>query len=862
MNEPARARTNDARLQAALEDYFDRIDRNEPVDQETFIAQHGEIATELRLFFSTEGEMRKFAAESLRDPSQVSTGSFSGQASETLRPRPEASAGGSSENSSSGDLSGKFGRYQIVRALGKGAMGTVYLAEDTQLRRQVALKTPQFTGDSQQEMLERFYREARAAATLRHPCICPVYDVGDIDGRHYITMAYIEGEPLSAFVGPAVPQTEQQILNVVRKIAEALQEAHDQGIVHRDLKPSNIMIDRRGEPVIMDFGLARQAKQTEDVRLTQTGVIVGSPAYMSPEQVEADPEKMGPASDQYSLGVILYELLTGQVPFQGSLASVMGQILSRQPTPPGKLRPGLDPRIEAVCLKMLAKNPADRFASLSAASQELTAIVGDSPARAAQVPPARKGRLRWVMTAIAPVAALAAVVLFLRIGKTTIEFDINDPNVQVALRGATITVTGPAHETFTVEPGETDLTITHGDLKFKTAAFRLDKGDKEIVTIKLSGSTVAATLGGQELPVVPLSTAPKPNQPTAAKSEAQPPSNAMASRANSSTAANSSARGSRLFLLEPPFGAPMAQRTQQAWARHLDVSIEKTNSLGMKLKLVPPGQYTMGPYEGHFVRITHPCYFGEYEVTRGQFAQFVAATSFHTLAEVAPGGIVLDNAEQPTKWLPDHRSTWRDPGFAQEDDHPVVQIAWSDAVAFCEWLSKKENAKYRLPTEAEWEYACRAGTLSRYYNGSQIDEVTEIANVADASAKKVFPKWGESVTTSDGYVYTSPVGHFRPNNFGLFDMLGNAAEWCSDRHDADYFKHSPTDDPQGPASGDARVGRGGGFTRVAGSRHRYYGTDTFRRPDWGFRVVCNIDAAANIPVPTEVRPIHARARKP
>ena len=246
------------------------------------------------------------------------------------------------------------------------------------------------------------------------------------------------------------------------------------------------------------------------------------------------------------------------------------------------------------------------------------------------------------------------------------------------------------------------------------------------------------------------------------------------------------------------------QGSEQAWARYLDVPIEKTNSLGMKLRLVPPGQYSMGPFEGHFVRITHACYFGEYEVTRGQFAQFVAATSFRTLAEVAPGGIVLENAEQPTKWLPDKKSTWRDPGFAQEDDHPVVQIAWNDAVAFCEWLSKKENAKYRLPTEAEWEYACRAGTVSRYYNGNEIGEVTEIANVADASAKKVFPKWGESVTTSDGYVYTSPVGHFRPNNFGLYDMLGNAAEWCSDRHDADYFKHSPTDDPQGPESGNAR----------------------------------------------------------
>jgi formylglycine-generating enzyme required for sulfatase activity len=175
----------------------------------------------------------------------------------------------------------------------------------------------------------------------------------------------------------------------------------------------------------------------------------------------------------------------------------------------------------------------------------------------------------------------------------------------------------------------------------------------------------------------------------------------------------------------------------------------------------------------------------------------------------------------------------------------VIQIAWQDAMAFCNWLSRKEGKKYRLPTEAEWEYACRAGTLSRFYNGNDIQAVTQIANVADASAKAIFTQWDDGVKTSDGYVYTSPVGHFHPNNFGLYDTIGNAAEWCSDWNAADYDKVSPMDDPQGPAVGTARVGRGGGFTRVAGSRYRSYGIDTFRRPDGGFRVVCEIGAATS-----------------
>ena len=239
-------------------------------------------------------------------------------------------------------------------------MGMVYLAEDSQLTRQVALKTPHFEQEPTPELLERFYREARAAANLNHPNICPVHDVGQIDGTHYISMAYIDGHPLSAFIG-SKPQSERQILMVVRKLAQALAEAHEHGIVHRDLKPANIMVDRRNEPIIMDFGLARQLQRDENVRITQSGMLIGTPAYMSPEQIDGESGKVGPASDQFSLAVILYELLTGQLPFRGSLSAVMAQIITKDPTPPSQLRPDLDLRIEALCLKMLAKDPGQAF---------------------------------------------------------------------------------------------------------------------------------------------------------------------------------------------------------------------------------------------------------------------------------------------------------------------------------------------------------------------------------------------------------------------------------------------------------------------------------------------------------------------
>jgi serine/threonine protein kinase len=376
---PVDADPKDPRVEAALREYLDRVDRGEAIDHEEFISRHAEIADELRSFIAAEEQLRKLAraksaGKRVDNPAQ----SFPLHGQETIAP--QAGTKRSAESGGSG-LKQEFGRYRIVRALGKGAMGTVYLAEDTQLQRHVALKTPHFEQEPTAELLERFYREARSAATLRHPNICPVYDVGQIEGTHYISMAFIDGHSLSAFVQSAKPQPERQVLIVVRKLAQALQDAHDHGIVHRDLKPANIMIDTRNEPIIMDFGLARQLQRDTNIRITQSGMLIGTPAYMSPEQIDGELDKIGPPTDQYSLGVILYELLTGQLPFRGSVAAVMGQIVTKETPPPSQLRPDLDPRIEAACLKMMAKSPVDRFPSLSAVAEELATILRNPPAK-------------------------------------------------------------------------------------------------------------------------------------------------------------------------------------------------------------------------------------------------------------------------------------------------------------------------------------------------------------------------------------------------------------------------------------------------------------------------------------------------
>ena len=270
----------------------------------------------------------------------------------------------------------QFGRYRIIKRLGQGGMGSVYLAQDTHLERPVALKVPDFGNHEDPEARRRFLEEARTAATLDHPYLCPVYDAGEIDGQLYLTMAYIEGQSLAALIGDeGWPQ--RQVAALVGKLALALQEAHTQKVVHRDLKPANVMIKTTGqrrEPVIVDFGLARREHPHEQ-RLTRSGQVMGTLGYMAPEQIRGDLKEIGPACDIYALGVILYELLTGRLPFNGSGLAVAGQILTQAPLPPSTHRSDLDPTLEAICLKAMAKAIGDRYTSMAELAAALTGFL-------------------------------------------------------------------------------------------------------------------------------------------------------------------------------------------------------------------------------------------------------------------------------------------------------------------------------------------------------------------------------------------------------------------------------------------------------------------------------------------------------
>jgi serine/threonine protein kinase len=275
-------------------------------------------------------------------------------------PSPGTRAGDAPEQ-----LPEQFGKFRIVRQLGMGGMGTVYEARDTQLDRRVALKVPRFEGNDEPELLRRFKVEARAAAKLRHPNICTVFECGQVNGVHYLAMEYIEGKPLSEQHATSQPMAPRPAAEIALKLARAMDEAHRRGIIHRDIKPHNVLMDRRGEPIIVDFGLARQFTEQTGDRITRPGTILGTPAYTAPEQLLGDLKAMGPKSDIFSLGVLLYELLTGRTPFEGSSEKLVSQILTKEAPPASTFRPDVDRRLEAICARAIARLPKARYASMS-----------------------------------------------------------------------------------------------------------------------------------------------------------------------------------------------------------------------------------------------------------------------------------------------------------------------------------------------------------------------------------------------------------------------------------------------------------------------------------------------------------------
>ncbi len=302
-----------------------------------------------------------------------------------------------------------LGQFQIVRELGRGGMAVVYEAYQPALQRRVAIKVLSRHLTHDQAFIQRFRQEAIAAANLKHPHIITIYDVGQSGDFNYIVMELLEGYPLADLVKQG-PMNSIQVSKIIEQVASALDYAHQQGFVHRDIKPSNIMLAQNEHATLMDFGIA---KALSGAHLTQTGATIGTPEFMSPEQITGEP--VDGRTDVYALGIVAFEMLTGQVPFSGATATVLYKQANTPPPPMRSLLPTLSPAIESVVLRALAKRPNERFATAGQFAQALTAAVAGQPSRQSftrptQVPPTRAASA-WLPWALVGGGALAMICL-------------------------------------------------------------------------------------------------------------------------------------------------------------------------------------------------------------------------------------------------------------------------------------------------------------------------------------------------------------------------------------------------------------------------------------------------------------------
>src|SRR5436853_5745369 len=312
------------------------------------------------------------------------------------------------------DMRMELGDYELLEEIGRGGQGVVYRARQKSLNRTVALKVIGLGQWATQRHLKRFHLEAEAAASLDHPCIVPIYEIGERDGSCYFSMKLIEGEPLDK-VSESERMSPRQATEVIARLARTLHYAHERGVLHRDIKPGNILIDRKGDPHLTDFGLARLVETESTV--TRTTEALGTPTYMAPEQAKGENAALTRAADIYSLGAVFYHLLTNRPPFLGATAyETIRLLLETEPQQPRLLNPKVDRDLSTICLKCLEKDPHWRYASAVALAEDLERWVRREPIQARRTAFVTRGK-KWMQrnptTAIltGSLAALAAVLV-------------------------------------------------------------------------------------------------------------------------------------------------------------------------------------------------------------------------------------------------------------------------------------------------------------------------------------------------------------------------------------------------------------------------------------------------------------------
>ncbi|MBU0499294.1 MAG: SUMF1/EgtB/PvdO family nonheme iron enzyme [Gammaproteobacteria bacterium] len=684
------------------------------------------------------------------------------------------------------------GRYRIERVLGEGGFGITYPARDQRLERTVVIKEylPAEMGARASDSitvrprtnreadyrhgLERYLDEAKALARFTHPNIVQILDHFEANGTAYIVMNYEAGQTLEERLQDPRPLDQGQILELIVPLLQGLEKVHQAGLLHRDIKPGNIYLRDEGGPLLIDFGAARHALL--DVSKSLSAIV--SQGYAPPEQYSSH-GKQGPYTDLYALGAVLYRLITGQVPIESVVRSHQLNEDEADPLIPAQQagQGRAEPWLLQLTDRLLAIKSKERPQGCGEVLQ-IFQTGGGQPQSLPDPPPpgdgndktcrveeserfqglqrkARQRRGRTLKAMGAGILILALIVIAFLMGQRDngrgrIEIII-PPDYEQAGQGQ------PAPQ----EPQPAPLPMT-GQLQLNVDApnARVWLDDKDI---------------GSAGPNAPLNK-------------------------------EGISAGSHRIRIEAEGRQPWEGQVEIRRGEWKQVTAElkpleekqyRDPKTGMEFIKIEGGSFQMGSPSGeegrdkdekqHRVSVGD-FWLAKHEVTVGQFRRFVNATSYRTDAERNAGGnegCFSEKAQGDFGYVAGR--SWKDPGFRQGDNHPVACVSWNDATAYAEWLGKETGKNYRLPTEAEWEYAARAGTDTARFWGDSPDRACRYANVHDQTSRRVNKgfTWTHH-DCDDSQAATAPVGSFETNPWGLNDMLGNVWEWTCSAYDRDY----------------------------------------------------------------------------